>query len=61
MLIFISGLDLNTLYDITAIFSKAGIIPGNGYTGNELIDILQEALGKRPGEIFNDNFYKYLI
>jgi len=48
----ISGLELNTVYDLSSILTKAEIIPGSGYTGNEVMQKLTEALGKRPGNIF---------
>jgi hypothetical protein len=38
------------MYNIGNIFTAAGIVPGNGYTGNEVMAKLKEALGKQPGK-----------
>ena len=56
----ISGLELNTVYDLSSILTKAGIVPGSGYTGNEVMQKLTEALGKRPGNISHLKNFKKL-
>jgi hypothetical protein len=37
------------MYDIAEVFSAAGITTGYGYTGNEIVSKIEEALGKKPG------------
>jgi hypothetical protein len=44
-----AGLELNAMYDIAEVFSAAGITTGYGYTGNEIVSKIEEALGKKPG------------
>ena len=47
---FSKGIQLNDQYDITSMLSDSNIIPGKGYTGNEIIKHLSESLGKKPSK-----------
>ena len=47
---FSKGLELNNEFDIVSMLSKAGIVPGQGYTGKDVVNRLSSSLGKRPGE-----------
>ena len=46
---YYSGLDWNNQFNIESILTKAGIEPGEAYTGDEIMTRLIEALGKKPG------------
>ena len=53
---YYSGLDWNIQFNIESILTKAGIEPGEAYTGDEIMTRLIEALGKKPG---TPNKFKY--
>ena len=44
-----TGLELNNKYDIVSFLSKANVVPGRGYSGQEIVQKLTSALGKKPG------------
>jgi len=58
----ISGLELNEEFDIGTMLSAAGIVPGEGYTGSQVLEQLTSSLGNRPGKpIYNLNYLEFYI
>ena len=59
---FSKGLELNEEFDIGTMLSAAGIVPGEGYTGSQVLEQLTSALGNRPGKpIYNLNYLEFCI